>query len=609
MWHLDIENVAGIRDGEAELHPGTNAVQAGNWQGKTSLVTAVRVVLGGAVTPNVLTDGESEGHVRLTTDDDETYEVDLRAVDDGVVREGEPYLTDTPTRICANLFAFFDERNEIRRAVRNGDDLTPLLTRPLDAADLEAQVADLRDERRQAKRELERTAGVAEDLRATRRRVETLEDELAEKRGELADLDTGEADDPTDEDTREELDAARTSHERTRQRIERQERQIESIESELAETEAELDDLTVPDDPDVQERLERKRDRLADLDAEIDTLQTLYNATEQVRDRDHLDLVADVDRSLSGDAVTCWVCGTETTREAIESRLTDLREAVAERRETAASLRETVEDLEARQRQIDRDRSRREELQREVSALRSRLAERRDDLAESRERREELAARIEALEAQVDETDDRRQTLEAAVVRTETKLERAREEVAELARQADQREAIEERIEDLSAEIESLRARREETIDEARGAFDAALADVVEHFGPSFRGARLDKHTDPDTGRTEKLELVIARDGREISVDRLSEGEVELVGFVAALAGYEAFDVAADVPCLLLDDLGGLDSDHLHTLVDYLDDRTEYLVTTAYPEAGDFDGHTLSPAEWTVVSDAEESPA
>lgn len=609
MWHLDIENVAGIRDGEAELHPGTNAVQAGNWQGKTSLVTAVRVVLGGAVTPNVLTDGESEGHVRLTTDDDETYEVDLRAVDDGVVREGEPYLTDTPTRICADLFAFFDERNEIRRAVRNGDDLTPLLTRPLDAADLEAQVADLRDERRQAKRELERTAGVAEDLRATRRRVETLEDELAEKRGELADLDTGEADDPTDEDTREELDAARTSHERTRQRIERQERQIESIESELAETEAELDDLTVPDDPDVQERLERKRDRLADLDAEIDTLQTLYNATEQVRDRDHLDLVADVDRSLSGDAVTCWVCGTETTREAIESRLTDLREAVAERRETAASLRETVEDLEARRRQIDRDRSRREELQREVSALRSRLAERRDDLAESRERRDELAARIEDLEAQVDETDDRRQTLEAAVVRTETQLESAREEVEQLARQADQREAIEERIEDLSAEIESLRARREETIDEARAAFDAALADVVEHFGPSFRGARLDKHTDPDTGRTEKLELVIARDGREISVDRLSEGEVELVGFVAALAGYEAFDVAADVPCLLLDDLGGLDSDHLHTLVDYLDDRTEYLVTTAYPEAGDFDGHTLSPAEWTVVSDAEESPA
>ena len=607
MWHLDIENVAGIRDGEAELHPGTNAVQAGNWQGKTSLVTAVRVVLGGVVTPNVLTDGASQGHVRLTTDDGETYEVDLRDAPDGVVRDGEPYLTESPARICADLFAFFDERNEIRRAVRNGEDLTPLLTRPLDAADLEAQVADLRDERRAAERELERTAGVTGELAATRRRVETLEDELAEQRAELADLDPGD-DDPADESTSAELDAARTSHERTRQRIERQERQIESIESELAEREAELDGLTVPDDPDLQDRLERKRDRLADLDAEIDTLQTLYNATEQVRDRDHLDVVADVDRSLSGDAVTCWVCGTETTREAIESRLADLREAVAERRETATSLRESVEELEARRRQIDRDRSRRDELQREVSALRSRLAERRDDLTESRERREELAARIDDLEAQVDETDDRRQTLEAAVVRTETKLESAREEAEELARQADQREAIESRIEELSAEIESLRSRREETIDEARAAFDAALADVVEYFGPSFRGARLDKHTDPDTGRTEKLELVIARGGREISVDRLSEGEVELVGLVAALAGHEAFDVADRVPCLLLDDLGGLDSDHLHTLVEYLDDRTEYLVTTAYPEAGDFGGHTLSPAEWTVVSDLEEPP-
>jgi DNA repair exonuclease SbcCD ATPase subunit len=572
-------------------------------------VTAVRVVLGGAVTPNVLTDGESEGHVRLTTDDGETHEISLRAAADDVVREGDPYLAESPTRVCADLFAFLDERNEVRRAVRTGADLTPLLTRPLDAEDLEAQVADLRDERRQAERELERTADVPAELAVARRRVETLEAELAEKREELADVDTGEAADPPDEDTRETLDAARTSHERTRQRIERQERQIESIESELAEKEAELDDLTVPEDPDVQAELEENRDRLADLDAEIDTLQTLYNATEQVRDRDHLDLVADVDRRLSGDAVTCWICGTETSREAIESRLADLREAVAEKRERAADLRETVKKLEERRRQLERDRSRRDELQREVSALRSRLAEREDDLTASRERREELAARIEALEAQVDETDERRQTLEAAVVRTETKLERAREEVEELSRRADQREAIEERIEDLSAEIESLRARREETIDEARAAFDDALGDVVEHFGPSFRGARLDKHTDPDTGRTEKLELVIARDGREISVDRLSEGEVELVGFVAALAGYEAFDVADRVPCLLLDDLGGLDSDHLHTLVDYLDDRTEYLVTTAYPEAGDFDGHTLSPAEWTVVSDAEESPA
>jgi len=90
-------------------------------------------------------------------------------------------------------------------------------------------------------------------------------------------------------------------------------------------------------------------------------------------------------------------------------------------------------------------------------------------------------------------------------------------------------------------------------------------------------------------------------------VNTLSEGEVELVGFIAAMAGYEAFEVADRVPCILLDDVGGLASDHLHALVEYLEDRTEYLVTSAYPEAGEFDGHTISPTDWTVVSDRKEA--
>ncbi|MFC5368928.1 archaea-specific SMC-related protein [Salinirubrum litoreum] len=608
MWHLDIRNVAGIRAGTTELHPGTNAVQAGNWQGKTSLVTALRTVLGGEVTPNVLTDGETQGHVRLTTDGGETYEVDLRATDDGVARGGETYLTERPNRICAELFAFFDEHNEIRRAVRAGEDLTPLLTRPLDAEDLDAQVAELRAERRRAESELDRVTEATAELRKERSRAERLERELSGKRAELADLDDegGETSDP---DAREALEEARTSSERTQQRIDRQERQVESIESELAEKRAEVAEIEVDEEPDLRERLAAKRDRLSTLERETDTLQTLYNANRQVLDRDQLDLVSEIDRQVTGDVVSCWVCDTETTREAVESRLADLAEVVADRRERATELREETEALEARRDRIEERRDRRAELERQISTLQSRLDERQADLAASRERREELEADIEALEAAVETTDERRQTLEADVVRLETKLETVNDRIAELERQADERTAIEARIDRLGTEIESLRSRRERTIEAARSAFDTALEDVVDAFEPSFETARLDRHTDPDTGRTEKLELVVARDGREISVERLSEGEVELLGFIAALAGYEAFDVAEQVPCLLLDELGGLDSDHVHTLVEYLTDRTEFLVTTAYPEAGVFDGHTVSPDEWAVVSDTEETVA
>ena len=94
---------------------------------------------------------------------------------------------------------------------------------------------------------------------------------------------------------------------------------------------------------------------------------------------------------------------------------------------------------------------------------------------------------------------------------------------------------------------------------------------------------------------------------REASLDALSEGELELIGFVAALAGRQSFDVAETLPLLLVDDVGGLADDNLHTLIDYLHERTEYLVFTAYPEYTAFEGQEISPDEWTVANDRQAS--
>jgi chromosome segregation ATPase len=470
-------------------------------------------------------------------------------------------------------------------------------------------VADLKSERRRAETELERAKEATTKLQRKEEQARQLESELEDLRAELAEFEAEEGADQPDDSPRDELNEARTSHERTQQAINRQQRQIESMESELEEKEEALEALEVPDEPDLQHELEQKRDRLDELEEQIDTLQTLYNANQQVLDRDQLNLVADVDRQISGDTVTCWVCDNETSREAIETRLAELGTTITTKRDAVSDLQQEVNDLEDQRRRIKQQRQQRQDLEREISELQSRLQERRDDLASNREKLAELSSKIEELEDRVQETDDRQKTLEEEIVRKEAKLEDLQEEINELEQQADQRDAIENQIEEISAEIEDLRSRRERTIEEARTAFEAALEDVVDNFGPSFQAARLDKHTDPDTGRTEKLELIIARGGREITVDRLSEGEVELVGFIAALAGYEAFDVADRVPCILLDDVGGLASEHLHTLVTYLEGRTGYLVTSAYPEAGDFDGYTISPAEWTVVSDREETPA
>jgi chromosome segregation ATPase len=608
MWELNISNIAGIRHGEPSIKPGINAVQASNWQGKTSLVTALRTVLGASVTPSTLTDGADSGHVRLQTPE-QAYERRLQRTGKRVTAEGEPYLTTEQQQVAAELFAFLDERNRIRTAVREGNDLTPHLIEPLEREDIDGQIRRLKSERETVESDLDRAQQAADQLPAKTEAINNLETELAELEAEMEDLEGDATESGEQAALREELTAARRKREQSSQRVNRLERKIESLESQIEDKESELEAMTIAETPNLSETLADKRSALRETDQEIETLESLYNATNNVLDGGHLDLVADVDRRIEGDHLSCWVCGSDTTREAIEARMAGLSDAISERREQRSALQSTVSELEANQRETEQQRRRKQSLEDGLDTLQTNLVDSREELTAANDELDEYTERIEDLENRVEETDDRRKSLEQEIARTKAKLDSQRADYADLESRAQERDRLQERYESLSEEIEDLRSRREQVIRTARTAFDEALEDVVEKFDPSFERARLKNHVDPDSGRTEQLELIIARDGREISVDTLSEGEVELIGLIAALAGHEAFDVAEQVPCILLDDLGGLAGEHIHTLVEYLDARTEYLVTTAYPEAGEFDGHVLSPDDWDVVSDRVDQAA
>jgi chromosome segregation ATPase len=602
MWELEVSNIGGIRHGKPTVKPGINAVQASNWQGKTSLVTALRTVLGASVTPATLTDGADAGYVRLQTPE-KAYERRLQRTGETVTADGKPYLTTEQQQVAAELFAFLDEHNRIRTAVREGEDLTPHLIEPLEREDIDGQIRRLKSERETVESDRDRAQKAAEQLPAKTAAINRLETELAELEAEIEDLEGDTAESGEQAELRDELTAARREREQVSQRVNRLERKIESLESQIEDKESELTAMTVSETPNLSEKLADKRAAFRETDREIETLESLYNATNNVLDGGHLDLVADVDRRIEGDHLSCWVCGSDTTREAIEARMEGLSDVISERREQRSKLQSTVSDLEADQRETEQQRRRKQSLEEGLDTLQTNLADSREELTAAKKEFDEHTERIEGLERQVQETDDRRKSLEQEIARTEAKLESRRADQTELESRAQQREQLQERYESLSEEIEELRSRREQVIRTARTAFDEALEDVVEKFDPSFERARLKNHVDPDSGRTEQLELIIARDGREITVDALSEGEVELIGLIAALAGHEAFDVADQVPCILLDDLGGLAGEHIHTLVEYLGARTDYLVTTAYPEVGEFDGHVLSPDDWDVVSD------
>lgn len=591
-WELDIEHVAGILEGSATLEPGRNAVRASNWRGKSSFVEAVKTALG---VSTALTEGRDSGRVQLRAPD---REVDVRLVRDGetVRRDGSPYLADEYDRIRVGLFACPDETNEVRRAVRAGENLEDVLLRPLDFENLDERIADTRREREQVETELEAAEEARKRLPTIAEKVSRLESELASLREQRDRLDaTDEAGQPDTGDEHRALAQAQSDLEQAEKRIGRLERAIERREERLAEQREALERIEVPDVAEVEAEHEAARDRLDELKREVEVLQSIHGASDVVLSENLLDRVTDVERELTGDTVVCWTCGSTAPRSALADQLEALGERLTLLRADLEEERDRVEELEARLTDATQTRQRKRELETEIADLEEELADQRQNLADARANRDAAAERVADLTETVDDTVAELTDLESDIRYREAELTDAREERSSLEARADRVEQLREERQQLQAELEDLRTRREEVTRTTREAFDAALDEILERFDTGFETARL----------TADFDLVVAREGREASLAALSEGELELLGFVATLAGFETFDVADTVPIMLVDGVGGLADDNLHTLVEYLEDRVEYLVFTAYPEYGDFEGTEIDPGTWEIATAAE----
>ncbi|MFC7127958.1 archaea-specific SMC-related protein [Haloferax chudinovii] len=585
-WRLDVENVAGIRRGSATLEPGLNAVRASNWQGKSSFLAAIATAFG---TTSPLTEGATEGRVSLSTDERE-YAVELTRDGRRVRTTGEPYLSDEVDRVCADLFAFLGEENEIRRAVREGDDLEPLLTRPLDFEDIDANIAAARRERDRVDEALSEAEDAAERLPTLVARVSELETEVEEleaKRAASADAAGG-------DETREALSDARAERSRVQSRIDRLESTAERVRERLESSREELDGLDVEDDDELARELDAAKQELRQQERDIELLRGVYDANRRVVAEDRSELLTDVTHGLVDDDLACWVCGAETDASSVTARLDDLAERIDRRTEAAEASRERVEELTERVESREKRRRRERELQTDVRELRERRSDLERRLDDARERDDELGERIDDLRERIESDAEQVTDIESDLKYAKTRLDDAKSELESSESKAEELESLRSQRQSLTEEITRLRRRKQEIKKETRDAFDDAIRDVVTLFETGFESARL----------TSEFELVVARDGREASLDALSEGEVELLGLATALAGYEAFDVAERVPVMLVDRLGGIADENLGRLTDYLSGTATYLVMTAYPEHSAVEGHDIDPADWSVVSDS-----
>jgi DNA repair exonuclease SbcCD ATPase subunit len=612
MMKLDITNIGGIRSGSASVEDGLNVIQASNFRGKSSFITALRTAIGatGQYEDHPLTEGMDTGKVTLETEGDE-YNVMLERPSPGVVkRTGTPYLSDETDQICARLYACLDKNNPVRKAVRNGEDLTDLLQDPLNIEDIDAQINALKGEKREIKQKITEAKRAGDQLPSVQETVTRLKSELEELRSRREEL----ADEGTNKERIEEIsdEISTKSGKLTNisNDISRIERELERKRDQVSRKEGEINELNVPEELDQSKEVDAMRDQIDTIDRQIDLIEDLYRANQNVIDASEIDTITDVNRSIAADDIECWVCGQQTTIADVEEYIAQLQSKAAELRDEKSEIETELEEIEAREHKIRQARQKKEGLKREIQQLKSVIDEKKGILEEKRDRESSLKEEIKALQDELDAAEDEYNEeltdVKTEIRTTETKLQNVREDLESLEQKYGQLEEFEAERKEIQANINVLRNRKKTIQKNLKENFNAIIVDIIEELQPGFSSARLVLKTD-ERGEVESIDLEIARDldskGQRTSVDTLSEGEVELIGLVVALAGYHAFDVDNKVPCILIDGISQLAAEHLRTVATYLEDMSNILVTTAYPEAGNFEGNIINPDEWHVVSD------
>jgi DNA repair exonuclease SbcCD ATPase subunit len=607
---IEIQNIAGIRSGETTVQEGVNVVQASNFKGKSSFMTALRVGAGATGIydePTPLTEGEEAGSVVVDIDG-QKHEVNLSAEGRQVSIDGEPYIADEVDQVCARLFAFLDEQNPIRKAVRNGEDLTEYLQKPLDIQDIDAQIGKKQSEKRELKDKISEIQESKEKAQEAEAKINRLTSELEDLRSKKEELEEQIEEEEATSEAENELSDRRGTLNTIERKIDSLENRQSTKESALEDKQQELEDITVPPEPD-EDEIEEKQARINVISEQIDLLEDLRDANENILNQGEVELVSDINRSIGGDTVECWVCGTESKKEEIENKVAEIKTNLKPLRREKEELNGEVADLRKNKRNRERAKSKQEELRSDVSKIENDLSDIRVDLENKKRKKEELQQEIEELQSEVEEEEGAYGELSEKITNVKAEI-KTKEDVVADERQKKERseeniepvEPIKESVKELSDEINTLQEKKTDKQMQLKDEFNRSLDEIIDSFAPGFDGGRLDVITDEKTGDVVRFDLNVVRDGKEIPIENLSEGERELVGVIVTSAGYRTFEVGERTPLIMIDGISQLAAMNLNGLVDFLKDKAEYLVTTAYPEAGDIGEFKISPEEWNVVS-------
>lgn len=591
---VTVSNVGGIDHYETTFQPGTSVVAGVNATAKTSLLKAIAFGMGVDDVP--IHSGATKAEVTLAIGD-RTVTRTARRRGTGLEISGEPFLRDDELRRKFETAASLLEFNPARSAVRQGENVEPVLKDPIDFDRLERRQSELVDRRQTLQRELERSSDVDSRLAEREAELEDARERKADLKAELADLEAQHTPaEESDEEARlrdresdlrneierlqEQIDTAEATVERFEERRDELSDRIESYEADLEETD--IDDL--------RGQREAIRADLDDIETQIDLFQSALTTNRELLESEFSGALG-VNHDIAGDEVICWTCGEMTPKSSIEETIEQLESLVQEAKERKRTREPELESLTDRIESVREKRSELDDLRSQYRSLEGKLTDRRQSLETKHERlsavetdledvQDDLrAARAERSDAQsetieaIEETRVEIQTLDHEIRRLEDACEDLREQRRDRERKRDE-------LESLGSEIATLTERIEGMESDLRSAFNEAMDDLI----GSLSFDKLERVWLDGT-----FELIVARDidgtVHRDSVGNLAESERELVGLVLGLAGFSAYDLVDEVPVLLVDSLGALDGQRAGQLVDYFGDVPEYLIAAVHPDA------------------------
>ncbi len=611
---VTVQNIGGISESRVTLSPRVTLLVGENASNKSSFLRSLSAVLGGP-TPPLKSDATS-GRVDLEMGTDEYY-IELAKQNGTQVVAEEKRLTELED-LC-ELFVTLDETNPIRQAVVNDGDLYDHLMRPIDTESIEAEIEqlkttkdDLSDQLSELDRKEDRLPGLETRATSLRQEIENVESTLRKKRSTIEELE-GEQMVETDAGALKELKEKRSERETVRNRIRTQKAAIESLEKESDSIETELNDLDLaelPNDADaIVDEIEQLHHQKQQLTTTINSLSPIVEMNSQLLDDDDEipaemksdDIVAELDPDSR--TITCWTCGSSVEQSEIAEQVRVVQEILEEKRDQRETITDHIQTLDEQRRQFEQQRQKHEQLQEQKRSTEAEIERRTEQLSELESRQQELKAEVETLLEEIEESGeqsdelgelyDEVSDLEYERGQLENELTDIEAEIEGIETELSNRESIEAQRESVVTQLQDQRDRIETLERDFVTTFNEMMQQVLDRLDyekvERIWTERITSESDSLSGTEFELHIVRSTEKGTVFedvIENLSKSEREVIGLVVALAGYLAHDVVDELPFIIVDAVEMLDAMRIHSLLEYFNQYTDYVIMAVLPEEG-----------------------